>query len=264
MADELQLDLEQEVIRTRIDESRDALAQKIEKLEEKVTDTVESATASVAEATEAVRETVQTATASVSATVDSVAGAMQGTAETVRDSVEGAVEAVKETFDVNRMVERYPWAMVAGAVGVGFFAGRTFGRSPLSMPSYRSATQWTPRSAEQMFQSEGRESSYPGTTTGASPNGSALDLPTMSPRREASTPPREPSIFESLMSAFQPEISKLTRLAIGMGFDSLKHVVLTNTPVALRPQLSTMLDDVTKRVGGECLPRSMYSDTPDH
>jgi len=259
MADELQLDLEQEEIRTRIDESRDALVQKIEKLEEKVTDTVESATASVAEATEAVMETVQNATASVSETVDSVTGAMQGTVNTVRDSVEGAVDAVKDAFDVSRMVQEYPWMMLAGSVGVGYLAGQLFssftnGASP-APPSYR------PQMYGASFDSDRREPSYPGTTMGGAANGTTFASPPVS---STSTAPRpqvpQATVFDSIKEALQPEVSKLSGLAIGAGFGSLKYFLLKNVPPALQQPLSSVIDDVTKRLGGECVQGSFFTE----
>ena len=259
MADELQLDLEQEEIRMRIDESRDALVQKIGKLEEKVTDTVESATASVAEATEAVMETVQNATASVSETVDSVTGAMQGTVETVRDSVEGAVDAVKDAFDVNRMVQQYPWMMVAGSVGVGYLTGQLFN-------SFTNGSSSVPRSYRPQpygasFDSDRRASSYPGTTTGAAANGAEFNPPPTSFRAMAPPPQvQQATVLESIKEALQPEISKLSGLAIGAGFGSLKYFLLKNVPPALQEPLSSAIDNVTKRMGGECVQGSMFSE----
>jgi len=245
--------LQQEEIRMRIDESREALVQKIEQLEEKVTDTVESATATVAEATEAVRETVQTATASVSETVDSVAGAVQGTAETVRDSVEGAVDAVKDALDISKMVERYPWVMLAGSVGVGYLAGQVLSSDSKTPAIPISHFQSMAHSTEPQFANRARESSYPGTTTGAVANGSTMGLPPASPSPIAAPQSPKPSIFGGLVGAFQPEISKLTGLAIDMGVDSLKQVLMKNVPPALKQQVSSMIDDVAKRLGGQFL-----------
>lgn len=150
MVDKLEIDLEGEILRAQMEESREALAQKMERLEEKVTETVETATASVAEATATVVETVQNATTSVSETVDSVTNAVQGTVDTVRQSVAGTVDSVKDAFDFSRQMERYPWLMVAGAVGIGYWTAVFLEAAPLAAgdtrispsPKQGNTSQW--------------------------------------------------------------------------------------------------------------------------
>src|SRR5262249_60811224 len=84
-----------EVIRQQMQETRTALTEKLEALEHQVV------------------ETVQGARSAVTDTVESVRGAVHDT-----------VCTVKETFDLNRQVERHPWAMVGGSFALGYVSGR--------------------------------------------------------------------------------------------------------------------------------------------
>ncbi len=115
---------EPEVIRRQMEAQRASLAEKLETLENKIVRTVD-------EAREAVAETVQTVKDSVQSSVD-----------TVKDTVHSSVETVKETFDVRLQVQRHPWAMFGGAIGVGFAAGWLLNRAPRA--SRRSRPEWTP------------------------------------------------------------------------------------------------------------------------
>ncbi len=58
--------------------------------------------------------------------VDTVQGATTAVAETVenvKDAVHDTVETVKDTFNLHLQVKRHPWAMVAGAIALGWLAG---------------------------------------------------------------------------------------------------------------------------------------------
>lgn len=253
MADTTEVDLEQEVLRYQMEESRDALAQKIEKLEEKVTESVQSATATVAEATATVMETVQNATASVTDTVDSVTNAVQGTVESVRSSVEGTVDSVKDAFDLSLQVKQHPWLMWGGAIAVGYFAERL-----LPAPSNRSsagsirpqkaisfsnqitpaASDWNPPSPAAMPESPLNGGHSNGTANSAVASASSGWLDRMG-------------------EAFGPEISKLQNLAVGVVLGSVRDMILEASPQPLKQPLAEVIDGFTEKLGGQCIQGSM-------
>jgi len=104
------MDIQSEVIRNQMEETRTALQDKLETLEQQV------------------KETVQNATEAVSETVSTVKEAVQDTVGSVKDSVHDTVESVKDTFDLRQQVERRPWTVFCGAALVGFFGARLLQR----------------------------------------------------------------------------------------------------------------------------------------
>src|SRR5437868_9061606 len=100
------MDNETEVIKQQMEETRESLSEKLGALEQHVL------------------STVQDTTDSVTNTVETVKDAVQGTVSSVKETVADTVDTVKEAFDVRQQVERYPWAMLAGAVFVGYVGGR--------------------------------------------------------------------------------------------------------------------------------------------
>ena len=80
----------EEVIRHRMEQTREALTEKLETLEQKVAD-------------------------SVSAVTDTVAS--------VQEKVHEGVESVKDAVDVKAHVERHPWLMLGGSVLCGYVLG---------------------------------------------------------------------------------------------------------------------------------------------
>lgn len=259
MADELEIDQEQEELRIRMEGSREALAKKIEKLEEKVTETVESAAASVAEATASVMETVETATASVTDTVDNVTNAVQGTVDTVRQSVEGTVESVKGAFDLSRQVEHHPWMAFGCAVVAGYVGERLLGRSSsreVARASLSDVHGYSGRSGSVM-NGRSRESSLPIASpsadfvaNGAAANGTA----------GASVQSHESHTgwMSHLGEALAPEISKLQGLALGVLLGSVKELAVNAVPTSIQQPLAEVIDQFTEKLGGQPVKGSLF------
>jgi len=257
---------EQETLRQQISESRGALAEKLEMLEEKVAESVQSATNSVAEATASVVETVQNATASVSETVDNVNSAVQGTVESVRTSMADTVHALKDSLDLSEHVRQHPWPTVAGAVALGFVAGRLLhgddesdreymfddnepydeaweeynpakafeptswnSQRGAQVPSYGGdeASRFRPRRAGRPASSSGLTNN---TGTGASGSGSWMS---------------------QLRTMFHGEIEKIQGLAIGASLGLLRDVISQSAPPALRSQITEIIDGMTEKMGGQ-------------
>lgn len=111
------MDNETEVIRQQMEGTRTALSEKLGKLETQLTDKAQ-------EAGDTIAETV----ANVAKTVDNV-----------KETVEDTVDAVSHTFDLQWHAQRHPWALLGGAVVLGFVGGRLLGRSerPRARDYYR-------------------------------------------------------------------------------------------------------------------------------
>src|SRR6266478_1933406 len=105
---------EPQMIRHQMEAQRAALDEKLEKLENKIVSTVDCAREAVAETVTSVKEGVR----------DSV--------DSVKDTVETSMHAVQDTFDLPAQVDRHPWAVMGGAVAVGFVAGCILNRTGAS------------------------------------------------------------------------------------------------------------------------------------
>ena len=255
---------EQEQLLVQMEESRESLAHKIELLEGKVTETVESATATVQEATANVLETVQNATASVSETVGNVTTAVQGTVENVRTSLHDGVESVKETFNIQHQVQQHPWLMLFGAVAAGY-AGAMY----LQKPARGSRRDWErfDRSefrsgSNQAFEQYGQQSplyAAPASLRPSVTSESSLNGTTSSAKVE--TAPAQSSWMSTLSDTLGPELNKLKGLAIGTALGAVRDSVIQSAPEAMKKTLAEVIDDVTEKLGGQCLHGSLF--TPD-
>jgi len=210
---------EAEVIRHQMEHTRESLTDKLETLESRVLDTVHGATT-------AVTDTVQTVKEAVSDTVDSV-----------QEKVEDAVDSVKETFDINRQMHRHPMVMLGLSAGAGFLVGRLMSRVT------RSAT---------------RAARVTGAVSGAVTGAVEAYRPAPEPRPEPRpAQPREreqPSsgLMNRLTGTFGQELDKLKGLALGSLLGVVRNFVEKSVPhEELRHRLTGVVDDVTRKLGGE-------------
>lgn len=252
MADSTQIDVEPEVLRAQMDQSREALSQKIELLEEKVTETVETATANVAEATANVLETVQSATASVTDTVGSVTNAVQGTVESVRQSVEGTVDTVKEAFDLRHQMELHPWWLMGGAVAVGYAAEMLISSNNAARPVRRGPTNVSRPSIAVSTSSNGE-------APWAHRQGESTLVGTDSTSNGA-TPARSTSWLSQLGEKFAPEISHLEKLALGVMFGCVRDMIAQAVPDSIRKEVTDVVDEFTEKVGGQRIDGPIVAD----
>jgi len=214
---------EPEVIRQQMEETRADLAAKLETLEQHVVNTVTGTTAAVSETVENVKEAVQE-------TVDAVKG-----------SVQSGVESVKNAFDVSAQVDRHPWFFMAGSVALGFWGGlfvqqsqrrsRTSGRSAAN--GYSSRSSMASQSASGLSQ---------GLTSDGAPNSFA---------QTSATEAHAGGLLSSLASEFSGELNKLKAVAVGTGFGLVRDLVAQSLPESLKPRVSEIVDNVTKKLGGE-------------
>lgn len=197
---------EAELIRQQMVETRTSLSEKLETLEEQVASKVRNTTEAVEETVETVRE------------------AVQDTVHTVSDTFEKTVDSVKESLNVSRHVEEHPWAMLGGAVAVGFLAERLLNR--VLPPSPGGLTR---------------------SLTGAPDWSQQAPVPSApEPRRE----PAGPSWSAELMQALRPALTKLGGLAVGATTAVISEVIQEHVPEQLRGQVDEILDGVTVAMGG--------------
>jgi ElaB/YqjD/DUF883 family membrane-anchored ribosome-binding protein len=219
-------------IRHLIEETRSSLTERLEMLEHQVKQTVGGAT-------DAVKDTVQT-----------VRNTVEGTVETVKQKVEQTVESVTQVLDVRHQVQQHPWAMFGGSIALGYLAGtilpRDLQRVRWSSPGYSpredeySAQRAETITREDRFQSAGngfREEISEGT-------GSASG---------------RPGFWSELARQFAPEIDQVKKLAIGTTVGLIRDMINEAVPENLSPQVASIVDSVTSKLGGEPVQGSVVS-----
>jgi len=206
------MDDEPEVIRQQMAETRTDLTRKIEALEHQVVGTV------------------QHTTQAVSDTVESVKEAVQGTVTTVKDTVSDTVCAVKDAVDVRGYVREYPWASFGAAVASGFVGGLLFDGGRRAERRIADL-----HSHGEVMSSYGRSGS----------NGSRR------PQEDFEPAQTERSWVSQLTQRFAPEIDKLKGLALGAVGALVRDMVAQSTSGQVGDQLSRVIDDFTRKMGGE-------------
>jgi len=186
--------------------------------------TRESLTEKIKNLEEQAKETIQDVKNTVENTVDTVKERVQDTVDTISHQVEGTVAAVKRTFDIPYQVQQHPLAMagcslLAGVATGYFLAGR---RSYFPAPSYRAAA----RPDIQGFAA----------------------APAAAP---AAAAPSGPGLLGSLMKQFEPEIEKVKQVAIGALLGMARDYIRQAVPPNLAPHLTEVIDNVTRKAGGQ-------------
>lgn len=189
------MDNEADHIRQQMRETRTSLTEKIETLEHQVLGTVEGARTAVSE-----------------------------TVASVKDAVQETVDSVKDTLNIRRQVERHPWAMVAGAVAVGYVGGTLLRERPRTHIRERAI-------APRLYRPE-------------------------DPRAAAAPEERagEPGWLGQLSEQFAPEIRKLKAAGIGAAVAFLRDLVTPSLPPSLQGRVREVMDSVASKVGGAPVP----------
>jgi len=216
---------ETEVIKQQMAETRESLSEKLEALEQHVVSTVEDTTQSVASAVHSVTDTVED-------TVSGVKETVHETVDAVNESVHDTVDSVKHAFDVRDHVERHPWAMLAGAVVVGYIGGRLLTPPRLGslMPHSLVPDHWE-RMGDRM----------------------ARFAAPAEPQPAAPAKPQGPGLLDKLMEQFHPAIDKLKELAINAAAEAVGGMVMQSVTPALRKDVAGVIDQVASAVGGRPL-----------
>jgi ElaB/YqjD/DUF883 family membrane-anchored ribosome-binding protein len=192
---------EPDVIRHQIDETRESLAEKLENLEGQVKGVVGTVT-----------DTIETVRSTVEETVDNV-----------KSGVETTVDSVKETFDLNRQVERHPWAALGCSFAAGVAAGYLVNRA----------------------RQDQRTAGIPG-----------MDhiVPGYRPEHPANAyrpqPPR-PGLLSTVLEPFAGEMDQIKKTALGALISIGRDLLKQNLPESLGENVTEIMDNVARRLGGE-------------
>jgi len=261
-------------IQREMEATRAALTDKLETLEQKVVGTVEDVTSATSQTVESIKETVatvqetvkdtmssvnetvkgtvETVNETVKGTVETVNETVKGTVETVNETVKGSVEAVKDWVDIPGHVQAHPWLALGCSVATGYclgaFLAPRLGSAAARMPSWNYYTGM-PSSNTGAMHTE----SYPQPQP-YSPQPASYSPPQPQPREEQ--PAESPSsIFAGInLTEWMPELSKLKSLALGVLFGTAREAILNAVPEYVGEQLKDVIDNATKKMGGEPIP----------
>jgi len=211
---------DEEVIKRQMEETRSSLAEKLETLENKVVDTVSGATDAV------------------TGTVESVKDAVEGTVGSVKNTVTETVESIRDTFNLRLQMERHPWLILGGCVGVGFLLGRMIPRA--RGPGHQ-------RIARGMAYA-GHEAPRPVMET---PRATPPERETHAASAAAIGRSARKSWLSDLGQVLEPEINRLKSMAIGTGMAYLRNLVSQVVPEHFRDQVHGMIDNVNEKLGGQ-------------
>jgi len=179
---------------------------------------------------ELVASTVKETTQAVSDTVSTVTDTVESTVNTVAASVENVTESVKSAFDLRGYVDEHPWLVLGGGVAVGYLLGSLLPSGGIS--------------------SGGK--SWDGSSASYAPSSS----PTHSPAATSYTSSQQASTgggISSFLHGLQPVIDKLKGLALGTAASVVGEMVVKNLPDNIKSEVTSLIDDTTRRMGGTIL-----------
>jgi ElaB/YqjD/DUF883 family membrane-anchored ribosome-binding protein len=237
------MDDEPEVIRQQMEATRTGLTQKIEALETQVVGTVQNTTQAVSETVETVKDAVQETVSAVKETVSDTVG-------TVKETMADTVDSVKEALDLRGYVEQYPWASFGTAVAAGFVGGLMIESSQRARRRIGAL-----HSHGEIPTSQGRRD-FNGRRYGP-----AEEFPPAARTVSyAAEPVPHDSWIYQLSQRFAPEIDKLKGLAIGALGSLVRDVVSQAAPGPVHERLTPLIDDVTRKLGGEPIQGSLCTE----
>jgi ElaB/YqjD/DUF883 family membrane-anchored ribosome-binding protein len=169
--------------------------------------------------------TVHQATSAVANTVEDV----KSVVGTVTETIEETVESVKETLNLKEQVRRHPWPMVGGAFAVGFLGGWMLG------PSHKEEAP------------------------------EALSPEPYRPPLEPLRPVHRPRTESTASAQEAPTIvQKLQALAVGTLMNVLDKVVTDVVPENVKPDVESLIDDITVKLGGKPIHDSAKAESEEN
>jgi len=178
---------------------------------------------------ELVASTVKETTQAVSDTVSTVTNTVENTVSTVAESVENVTESVKSAFDLRSYVDEHPWLMLGGGMAVGYLLGSMLpsGGTSSGGKSYGGSSSYAPPSSPAYSQGA---TSYTSGQEASSGGG-----------------------FSSFLQGLAPVVDKLKGLALGTAASVVGEMIVKNLPDNLKSEVTSMIDDTTRRMGGTVL-----------
>jgi hypothetical protein len=166
--------------------------------------------------------TVKDTRDAVTETVDAV----KGTVENVKETITESVESVKQAFDLRRQTQRHPWAVLGGSIGVGLLLGS-------ALPVRKTTRAMNGDTAARCF----REPEYQAEVN--------------QPQPEVEKAPPRRSFLSKMAVQFEPEIAKLRGVAIGAVAGIVRDLLKEKVPESLAPHVQGLIQDVSRKMGGE-------------
>jgi hypothetical protein len=171
------------------------------------------------ETREAMTEKVQTLEKRL---VDSVAETQSAAGDTMASAMKNPSEGIETPangLDLPAQFERYPWLMIGGSILCGYAVG-----------TFLDGKGTTPEVA-------------PSPATGAAP-----------PKNTETK-----STVKDWLENFAPEIEHLQRLAVGITLGTVRELIVSEAPPHTAERLRVIIDEVTKKIGGETIPKSDFA-----
>jgi ElaB/YqjD/DUF883 family membrane-anchored ribosome-binding protein len=213
------MDPQPEVIRQQIEQTRGSLTEKLEALEGQV------------------RQTIGSVTSTVEQTVDTVKSRVEGTVQAVTDAVGDTIDSVKRTFDIPHQVRGHPYAMTGGALllgaGLGYLLASRRRRPGLRMAAERAPSYVPPPPAPAAAYEE--------------------------PRRAAERRESRSGFFDNLLQPFAGEFDKIKATVLGAFLGMARDAAVRWVPPSLAPKVEEIIDDITRRAGGEVVSGPVLS-----
>jgi ElaB/YqjD/DUF883 family membrane-anchored ribosome-binding protein len=200
-------------------ENEDMIRVEMEETREKLSEKLDTLEKKLVESVEEATTVVNTVKDSVHDSMATVKDSVHDTVATVKESVHDTVDSVKDFVNVEKQWEQHPWLLAGGAVACGYVLATVLSSPRRSEPRVAS-----------MYQSP---------------------VPfNVRPQPPEPLPPVK-ATGENWLSAFAPEINMLKSLALGATFGTIRELIATQVPPAAVPMVRSMLDGLTKKMGGE-------------
>jgi hypothetical protein len=179
---------------------------------------------------ESLTEKLETLEGQVRETIGTVRSKVEGTVEAVTSSVENSVRTVKETFDLPEQVRRHPHAMVGGALVTGALVG------------------WLVTGRR-----EGPRHGYPRHRPTPLPPAPSTSVGDGRSQFAAQPEPEGPGLMSRLLEPLAGEFDRIKATAIGALMAMARDAIRRNLPESLAPNVEEILDNITRRAGGEVI-----------
>jgi ElaB/YqjD/DUF883 family membrane-anchored ribosome-binding protein len=204
---------------------------------------MEETRSALTEKLETLEHTVTDTVAAATDTVANMRDSVQDTVQSVKDSVQDTVQSVKESFDISAQVDRHPWLSLGGSVLAGYLVGHWLHR-----PQPRQAMPAAPAPVA------------PPQPVAKQTNG-WHEIP--QDRFAAAERPAQKSWLQSIAEQYSGELDKLKGLAIGATLGLVRDSLVQSAPEPFRPQLSDVIDTLTRKLGGETIRGPILSRSPE-
>ena len=174
---------------------------------------------------ESLTEKLETLEDKLVGSVQEVTSAVRETVVGVKETMHESVESVKDAVDIPAHVQHRPWLMFGGAILGGYVLGSLLTRETQANARRLSATQ----------------TKRPSTGNG---------------HHKPAPPPEQPAKPEGGFHAIEPELQHLKGLALGVTLGTIREMVVSEVPSHLGDELRSIIDSVTRKLGGEPIGKS--------